>query len=162
MFKDPRHQVDDRLIKIIDTGPCFCKLDLEFHIQLADLLLRLDAALDLLIDEPERRARLHANRERLTAALREAGFDARDTQSGIVPVFLPDGVAGRFNRRLHERGLFVNVMEYPMVAPGTERLRFSLMSEHTDADIARAVRLMRETAAEFGLLPAETAAACAA
>lgn len=111
----------------------------------------IDAALDVLLEEPERRARLHANRQRLSAALGAAEFQVGKTQSGIVPVYLPDGVAGRFNRRLYQRGLFANVMEYPMVAPGSERLRLSVMSDHTEADIDRAVLIMRETALEFDL-----------
>lgn len=119
----------------------------------------INAALDVLEREPQRRAAVHANRDYLAARLVEAGFRIGRTQSGIVPVYLPDGVAGRFNRRLYERGLFVNVMEYPMVAPGAERLRFSLMSEHTREDMDRAVTICRETAVEFGssLAPVELA-----
>jgi glycine C-acetyltransferase len=111
----------------------------------------IDAALDVLEREPERRAALHANRDYLAARLTQAGFRIGRTHSGIVPVYLPDGVAGQFNRRLYERGLFVNVMEYPMVAPGAERLRFSLMSEHTHDDMNRAVAICEQTALEFGL-----------
>lgn len=111
----------------------------------------IGAALDILEMEPRRRAALHANREYLTAALAGAGFKVGRTESGIVPLYLPDGTAGLFNRRLYERGLFVNVMEYPMVAPGAERLRFSLMAEHTRADLDRAVGIVREVARESGL-----------
>lgn len=111
----------------------------------------IDAALDLLEREPQRRAALHANREYLAARLGAAGFRIGRTESGIVPLYLPDGVAGRFNRRLYERGLFVNVMEYPMVAPGAERLRFSLMAEHSHDDMDRAVAICQQTAHEFGL-----------
>ena len=111
----------------------------------------INAALDVLENEPQRRIRLHANRRYLARALRAAGFQVGETQSGMLPVYLPDGLAGRFNQRLYERGLFVNVMEYPMVAPGTERLRFSLMSEHSEQDIKRAVAITCETAEEFGM-----------
>lgn len=111
----------------------------------------IEAALDVLELEPARRAAVHSNREYLSDALEAAGFSIGRTQSGIVPVYLPDGVAGHFNRRLYERNLFVNVMEYPMVAPGGERLRFSLMSEHTHEDVDLAVNIVKETAAEFKL-----------
>ncbi|MET3134533.1 glycine C-acetyltransferase [Oxalobacteraceae bacterium GrIS 1.11] len=110
----------------------------------------IDAALDVLEREPGRRAALHANRAFLSAALDEAGFQVGRTESGIVPVYLPDGMAGHVNRRLYERGLFVNVMEYPMVAPGAERLRFSLMAEHTEQDMLRAVDILMATARELG------------
>ncbi len=111
----------------------------------------IQAALDVLENEPERRQRLHQNRQSLAKALTAAGFRVGETQSGMIPVYLPDGLAGRFNQRLYERGLFVNVMEYPMVAPGTERLRFSLMADHTQADMDRALAITCETAREFGL-----------
>lgn len=106
----------------------------------------INAALDVLDNEPQLRKRLHANRAALSDALAREGFQVGPSETGIVPVYLPDGVAGRFNRRLDERGLFVNVMEYPMVAPGAERLRFSVMARHTQADIDAAVRIVRETA----------------
>lgn len=111
----------------------------------------INASLDLLDSEPQRRASLHENRRYLAASLSAAGFNVGQTQSGMMPVYLPDGIAGKFNQRLYERGLFVNVMEYPMVAPGTERLRFSLMSDHTREDIDRAVAITIETAREFGI-----------
>lgn len=111
----------------------------------------INASLDVLEREPQRRQALHSHRRYLQQRLTEAGFRVGHTDSGIVPVYLPDGVAGRFNRRLYERGLFVNVMEYPMVAPGAERLRFSLMSDHTHEDIETAVAITRGTALEFGL-----------
>lgn len=114
-------------------------------------LAAIDAALDVLQIEPARRLNLHRNRERLATGLRAQGFDVGESLSGIVPVYLPDGLAGRFNQRLYEHGLFVNVMDYPMVAPGSERLRFSLMSEHSDNDIEQALDIMSRTAAQFEL-----------
>lgn len=111
----------------------------------------IDAALDVLVDEPQRRARLHDNRRYLSTGLKGLGFQVGDSDSGIVPVYLPDGVAGRFNQQAYARGLFLNVMEYPMVAPGSERLRFSLMSEHSRADMDQALAIMRETAQALGI-----------
>ncbi|TJZ70736.1 aminotransferase class I/II-fold pyridoxal phosphate-dependent enzyme [Chitiniphilus eburneus] len=119
----------------------------------------ISAALDVMEREPERRRAVHANRRYLTQQLRTAGFTVGDSDTGIVPVYLPDGVAGRFNRALYEQGLFVNVMEYPMVAPGAERLRFSLMAQHTRDDIDRAVAIVTETARAFGLVLAQPTAA---
>ena len=111
----------------------------------------IDAGLDVLTDEPERRHRLHANRAYLAAHAEAAGFKVGHTASGIVPIYLPDGIAGPFNRILYEQGLFVNVMEYPMVPPGAERLRFSLMSDHDHADIDAAIALLRATADRLGV-----------
>ncbi|MDM0045303.1 aminotransferase class I/II-fold pyridoxal phosphate-dependent enzyme [Variovorax dokdonensis] len=114
-------------------------------------LAYIDYGLDVLANEPSLRRQLHDNRAALADALTRSGFQVGPSETGIVPVYLPDGMAGRFNRRLDERGLFVNVMEYPMVSPGAERLRFSLMARHTQADIDTAVGIVRETAEELGL-----------
>lgn len=111
----------------------------------------IQAALDVLEEEPWRLEKLHANRRYLEDALEGAGFRIQRTCTGIVPMFLPDGIAGNFNRALHRKGLFVNVMEYPMVPPGGERLRFSLMADHTPAQMDRAVALVADTAQEFGV-----------
>jgi glycine C-acetyltransferase len=114
-------------------------------------LAAIDAALDVLQAEPERRQRLHSNRERLATGLRAQGFEVGESFSGIVPVYLRDGLSGRFNQRLYEQGLFANLMEYPMVAPGSERLRFSLMSDHCSDDIDQALAIMSSTAAQLAL-----------
>lgn len=111
----------------------------------------IDAALDVLVNEPERRRKLHDNRRYLATRLAQCGFHTGASDSGIVPVYLPDGMAGRFNQLVYQQGLFLNVMEYPMVAPGSERLRFSLMSEHSRQDIDQAVAIMKNTAAKIGL-----------
>ena len=116
----------------------------------------IDAALDILESEPERRLRLHANRDYLHTGLKRLGFSTGQSESGILPVYLPDGVAGRFNQQAYAQGLFLNVMEYPMVAPGTERLRFSLMSEHNKTDMDAALDIMKNTATMLGLPPSAT------
>ena len=116
----------------------------------------IDAALDILGSEPERRLRLHANRDYLHTGLKRLGFSTGQSESGILPVYLPDGVAGRFNQQAYAQGLFLNVMEYPMVAPGTERLRFSLMSEHNKTDMDAALDIMKNTATMLGLPPSPT------
>ena len=73
--------------------------------------------------------------------------------SGIIPVFFgEDGAVRRLNKELYRRGLFANIMEYPMVPPGLERLRLSVMATHTREEIDAAVDLIASTAREMGLL----------
>jgi 8-amino-7-oxononanoate synthase len=138
------------------------------------LLLALDAALDRLAAEPERRSRalgLAARlRGRLAADLRglrglRGGLPAGlpgDLPSGppagpIVPVVLGD------NRRavaaadhLAAAGFDVRAVRPPTVAPGTARLRISVHADHTEADIdALAAALVDAVrAADAALAPA--------
>lgn len=110
----------------------------------------ISAALDVLSIEPERRERLHSNVTYMQNRLEDKGFTIKRGKSGIIPVFLPDGLAGKFNREIFRRGIFANVMEYPMVPPGMERIRLSLMADHTKQQIDCVVGIFEEVADLFG------------
>jgi len=113
----------------------------------------ISAALDLLENEPERVATLHANVRYMQDLLEREGMKIIRGDSGIIPVFFgEDGVVRKLNKALYARGLFANIMEYPMVPPGLERLRLSVMSTHTREEIESAVALIASTAREMGLL----------
>lgn len=110
----------------------------------------ISAALDLLESEPERVAQLHFNVRYMQDRLEEAGLEIIRGESGIIPVFFKqDGVVRQINKTLYRKGLFANIMEYPMVPPGLERLRLSVMATHTLEEIDRAVSLIVETVSEL-------------
>lgn len=111
----------------------------------------INAALDILEREPAPLRALHQNREYMQDRLEQCGFHIYRGQAGIIPLFLPDGKAGPFNKALHRRGVFANVMEYPMVAPGMERLRLSLMADHTRQQIDSAADRICRVAEELGI-----------
>jgi glycine C-acetyltransferase len=113
----------------------------------------ISAALDVMEREPERMERLHENVRYMQDQLEEHGLRIIRGQSGIIPVFFgEDGVVRKINRELYRRGLFANIMEYPMVPPGLERLRLSVMATHTHEEIDTAVALIVKTARDFGAL----------
>jgi glycine C-acetyltransferase len=113
----------------------------------------ISAALDVMEREPQRIANLHANVRYMQDRLEAEGMRIIRGVSGIIPVFFgEDGAVGKLNRTLYRRGLFVNIMEYPMVPPGLERLRLSVMATHTREEIDHAVDLIASTAREMGLL----------
>lgn len=82
-------------------------------------------------------------------SLEEMGLKIIRGESGIIPVFIKDGIATELNRKLYKRGLFVNIMEYPMVPPGLERLRLSVMATHTKEEMDKALNLIRQATTEF-------------
>ena len=98
------------------------------------------AALDLVDEEPERRAALWRNTERLVGGLRARGLDVADTRSPIVPVRTGD-MARTFGMwsLLKEEGVYVNPVLPPAVPPGKCILRLTVMATHTSADVDRAV-----------------------
>ncbi|NKI73102.1 aminotransferase class I/II-fold pyridoxal phosphate-dependent enzyme [Dickeya sp. CFBP 2040] len=113
----------------------------------------ISAAMDVMEREPERIERLHENVRYMQDQLETQGFNILRGESGIIPVFFKKPfVVGNINRCLFERGVFANIMEYPMVPPDKERLRFSVMSSHTREEIDHVVEILTEIAREFDAL----------
>ncbi|ALN57451.1 aminotransferase, classes I, II, and III/beta-eliminating lyase [Lysobacter enzymogenes] len=113
----------------------------------------ISAALDVIEREPERIERLHENVRYMQDQLEAQGMRIIRGDSGIIPVFFSeDGVVRKINRALYRRGLFANIMEYPMVPPGLERLRLSVMATHTHEEIDTAVEMIAQVAREHGAL----------
>lgn len=104
------------------------------------------AALRVIAAEPERRERLRANGERLRSTLRAAGFDVPAGETPIIPVLFGDSdYAARFAQALLDKGVYAPAIRPPTVPSGSARLRMSVMSNHTGADIDQAVATMVET-----------------
>ena len=84
------------------------------------------------------RERHQARAAALKASLRAADLPVMDSPSHIVPVMVGEPVACKAvsDALLEEHGLYVQPINYPTVAKGTERLRFSPTPLHTDEDIA--------------------------
>lgn len=102
------------------------------------------ACLDVLVQEPDRIARLHENVRMLVSELRRHGIDTQ-SQSGIVPIRLKPGLhAFPLCSQLERRGFFVNGVIYPAVPRNQERLRISMMSEHAHHHISKLVTAIVE------------------
>lgn len=109
------------------------------------------AALRIMIREPERIARLWDNTKRLWGNLKAIGVDIGHSQSPIVPILIGDDFATfKVCRMLQERGVFVNPVVSPAVSPGGALIRLSVMSTHTFEQIDRAVETIE------GVLKEET------
>ncbi len=104
------------------------------------------AALDLLAEEPERVARLHANTRAFLDSAKAAGLDTGLSQGfAIVPIIVGSSIAaGRLSDALYNRGINVQPILYPAVPERAARLRFFLSSEHTGEQIERTVAILAE------------------
>lgn len=105
------------------------------------------AALDLVAEGAEQRARLH----RLTALFRdmmtEAGFDVVRGQHAIVPVVFGDPRrAAEVAARMLDLGVHVVAFSHPVVPRDQARIRVQLSVAHTDADVRTCVRAFVEAA----------------
>ena len=104
------------------------------------------AALDLLAEEPERVARLHANTRAFLDSAKAAGLDTGLSQGfAIVPIIVGSSIAaGRLSDALYNRSINVQPILYPAVPERAARLRFFLSSEHTGEQIERTVAILAE------------------
>ncbi len=100
------------------------------------LLYGVEAGLDLLDAEPERRKRVCLLADRLRQRFKEAGLDTLQSAGPIVPVVLGKSErALAVAQHLQEKGLDVRAIRPPTVAPGTARLRISVHADHTEQQI---------------------------
>ena len=108
------------------------------------LIATVLGGLEVIRDEPQLRLRLHANVAYLVSQLRKVGIDVT-SQTGIIPVRLSGHKQAReLTLAIHQRGIFLNAIEYPAVPSDQERLRISVMATHTTADLDQLVNVLAE------------------
>ncbi|MBP6109150.1 MAG: 8-amino-7-oxononanoate synthase [Rhodocyclaceae bacterium] len=96
----------------------------------------VDAALDLIPAMDAERTRLAANAAKLRHALNASGLDTLQSATQIVPAIIGTEMAAlAAASRLNDAGILAVAIRPPTVAEGTSRLRFSLNSALTDADM---------------------------
>jgi glycine C-acetyltransferase len=94
------------------------------------------AALDLIESSAELRNALRENTAHFRAGITGLGFDVLPGEHPIVPVMIGDEVkAAAFAARLAELGVYAVSFSYPVVPPGTARIRTQMSAAHTTADL---------------------------
>lgn len=111
------------------------------------------AAIDIVQREPERRARLWANRERLFTGLQRLGFTLSPSVSPIMPILIGKAdMALAFAERLLSDGLYAPAIRPPTVPEETSRIRATITSEHTVDQIDRALALFERAGRSLRLI----------
>ena len=116
------------------------------------VLASIHGALDFMEEHPERLRQLHINKKIMQDGLEAMGYTINRENSGIIIIYLPGQPAARINRDLFENGIFVNEMSYPMIAPGQERIRISMMATHTEENLKKALAIFRMIGEKYDLL----------
>ena len=96
-------------------------------------------ALELIEESHDLRDQLRANTQRFRGHMVELGFTVLPGEHPIVPVMIGDEVeAARFSERLIDLGVYAVSFSYPVVPPGTARIRTQMSAAHefTDVDFA--------------------------
>ena len=93
----------------------------------------IDAAIDLMVAEPERRVKLMENASKMKKAFESMGYDTNHSQSPIIPLTVgSDLVAFKMWRMLFDEGVFASPVVTPAVPEGQAIIRTSYMATHTD------------------------------
>jgi len=99
-------------------------------------------------DHPELRAKIMATADITRKHLQAAGLEVNPLSEGghIVPVMVRDAKKCKAisDYLLNEKGIYVQPINYPTVAWGTERLRFTPTPNHTEADIYYLAESLKE------------------
>jgi glycine C-acetyltransferase/8-amino-7-oxononanoate synthase len=111
------------------------------------------AALRIIEREPERRRRLWDNRQRLFEGLRRLGFTMAPSVSPIMPIVIGRAdTALRFAEHLLANDVFAPAIRPPSVPADTSRIRVTVTSEHTPAQIDQALAAFKRTGQDTGVL----------
>lgn len=111
------------------------------------------AALQVIEREPQRRARLWTNRERLFAGLKRIGFTLAPSASPIIPILIGRAEAAvKFAEQLLANGVYAPAIRPPTVPDQTSRLRATVTSEHTAAQIDQALAAFELAGKAAGIL----------
>ena len=111
------------------------------------------AALHVIQREPERRARLWANRERLFSGLTHMGFSLSPSVGPIMPILVGNAdTALSFAEYLFAEGVYAPAIRPPTVPDATSRIRVTVTSEHTSSHIDQALVAFQRAGQSAGLI----------
>ena len=108
-------------------------------------------SLQMLSDEPSRRAALWANSGTLKGLLSDVGFDVGASETPILPIaFGTEAAALGMSERLNERGYFVPAIRPPSVPKGTSRLRIAVCATHSREELEGLAKELSNAKHELG------------
>ncbi len=110
------------------------------------------AGLDILINEPDRRNRLHENAAHVKRGFFEMGIQVNNNKIPIVPIRIGDEALTLYlNRLLFDDGVFAGVAVSPVVPPLNAMVRTSFTSEHTHDDLDQVLNCFRKYGEQFDM-----------
>lgn len=110
------------------------------------------AALDLVESDEGRdlRRKLEVNRTLFAGLLKAGGMDLLGSTTQIVPVLTRDPEPTmKMTERLLEKGIFLQGVRPPTVAPGLCRLRATVMAGHSEGELSEAAGKILEVYGEY-------------
>ena len=101
-------------------------------------------AIEILMNEPERVAKLRSNVAAARAGIRDVGFEVLESPTAICPIIVGEtATAISMSNRLLEAGVFAIGFGYPVVPEGEARIRVQISAAHESQHIDRLVEALR-------------------
>jgi len=111
------------------------------------------AAIDIMVNEPERISHLWEITRYALKGFREAGFDTGKSETPIIPLFIRDDIkALLLTKVLLADGIFVNPVVSPAVPKEDCLIRYSLMATHTKEQVDISIEKITRAAKTLGIL----------
>ena len=112
-----------------------------------------NAALDIMMNEPERIQHLWDLTHYALEGFRQMGCEIGNTSTPIIPLFIRDNdLTFLIVKELFEAGIFVNPVVSPAVASEDTLIRFSLMATHTKEQLDYALETIHKVFKQHGLV----------
>ncbi|MBP5488106.1 MAG: pyridoxal phosphate-dependent aminotransferase family protein [Bacteroidales bacterium] len=112
-------------------------------------------ALDIMIEEPERREHLWDTTRYAWKCFRENGFDINLTESPIIPLMVRDTIkALSLVEEAYRQGVFITPVIAPAVPEKDVLIRFALMATHNRSHVDQAVEVLTKIFKEYGIIEA--------
>ena len=112
-----------------------------------------NAALDIMMNEPERIQHLWDLTHYALEGFRQMGCEIGNTSTPIIPLFIRNNdLTFLIVKELFEAGIFVNPVVSPAVASEDTLIRFSLMATHTKEQLDYALETIHKVFKQHGLV----------
>ena len=113
----------------------------------------VSAALDVMIEEPERIERVNRLGDRMRREFQKLGFNTGPSQTPIIPIIIGDEAATFLTwKLLFEEGVYTNPVVTPAVPPNLCLLRTSYMATHTDEQMNYVLEKFEKIGKMLGLI----------
>ncbi len=116
------------------------------------------AALDLILEEPERIDRLWENTKFALDLFNHYKFDTGHTVTPIIPIYIRDDFKTfKLTKLLLDEGVFVNPVVSPAVPSTSSLIRYSLMATHTKDQIQESIEKIYKISKQIGVFDVQNA-----
>jgi 8-amino-7-oxononanoate synthase len=104
------------------------------------------AALQIMLNEPERVTRLRERARQFLQLAKEAGIDTGLSQGhAVIPVIVGSSLkAAKLSNQLFEHGINVQPIIYPAVEERAARLRFFVSAQHKDEQVKAVIQSLQQ------------------